>query len=198
MPCSTGSAAPRSWSTPLRGADGGVAGGPGPATAPARQHADGPPRGRRRPGAGALGPAGAPAVGGPAGAADHLAVPAPGHRGPAGARGHPAELLLALDDLAGRLRSGGTQPEVSGETRHLVGFTTREQADAFAAGAARRAGDEVEGPVPADADRWVGDVQWQVTVRVVEPPMSPAFDARIAGLHALADAHAGHLGGWEA
>ncbi|GAA4310672.1 ribonuclease E inhibitor RraB [Klenkia terrae] len=110
----------------------------------------------------------------------------------------PAELLLALDDLAGRLRSGGTQPEVSGETRHLVGFTTREQADAFAAGAARRAGDEVEGPVPADADRWVGDVQWQVTVRVVEPPMSPAFDARIAGLHALADAHAGHLGGWEA
>lgn len=110
----------------------------------------------------------------------------------------PAELLLALDDLAGRLRSGGARPEVSGETRHLVGFAGREQADAFADGAARRAGDEVEGPVPAEAGRWVEEVRWQVTVRVVEPPMSPAFDARIAGLHALADAHAGHLGGWQA
>lgn len=110
----------------------------------------------------------------------------------------PADLLLALDDLSGRLRSGGTPPEVSGETRHLVGFPTREQADAFAAGAARWAGDEVEGPVPAEPGRWVGDVQWQVTVRVTERPMTPAFDARIERLHGLADAYAGHLGGWEA
>ncbi len=110
----------------------------------------------------------------------------------------PADVLLALDDLAARLRSGGTAPEVSGETRHLVGFATREQADAFAAGAARRAGDEVGGPVPAEEGRWVDEVQWQVVVRVTEPPMSPAFDARIAGLHALADGLHGHLGGWEA
>ncbi|GHE07377.1 hypothetical protein GCM10011381_03230 [Klenkia taihuensis] len=110
----------------------------------------------------------------------------------------PADVLLALDDLAARLRSGGEAPEVSGETRHLVGFVTREQADAFAAGAARRAGDEVTGPVAAEEGRWVDEVQWQVTVRVTEPPMSPAFDARIAGLHALADGLHGHLGGWEA
>ena len=110
----------------------------------------------------------------------------------------PAELLLALDDLAARLRSGGAAVEPSGETRHLVGFANREQADGFAAGAARRAGDEVVGPVEAHPDRWVGDVHWEVTVRVTEAPMSPAFDARIAGLHALADTHAGHLGGWEA
>ncbi|SDO04894.1 hypothetical protein SAMN05660199_01208 [Klenkia soli] len=110
----------------------------------------------------------------------------------------PADLLLALDDLAGRLRSGGAPVEVSGETRHLVGFPTREQADAFVLGVTRRAGDEVEGPVAAEVGRWVGDVRWQVTVRVTERPMTPAFDARIAWLHALADAHAGHLGGWEA
>ncbi|MEI4271298.1 hypothetical protein TEK04_06150 [Klenkia sp. LSe6-5] len=115
-----------------------------------------------------------------------------------GAGATPAELLIALDDLAGRLRSGGTAPGPSDETRHLVGFATREQADAFTARAARRAGDEVVEPVPAEPGRWVGDVQWQVTVRVLEPPMTPAFDARIAWLHELADAHAGHLGGWEA
>ncbi|SCX54902.1 Regulator of ribonuclease activity B [Klenkia marina] len=110
----------------------------------------------------------------------------------------PAELLIALDDLAARLRSGGTAAGASDETRHLVGFAEREQADAFAAGAARRAGDEVVGPEPAVPARWVDGVRWQVTVRVLEPPMTPAFDARIAWLHELADAHAGHLGGWEA
>ena len=110
----------------------------------------------------------------------------------------PAELLIALDDLAGRLRSGGTAPGPSDETRHLVGFAEREEADAFAAVAARRADDEVVGPEPAAPGRWVDGVQWQVTVRVLEPPMTPAFDARIAWLHGLADTHAGHLGGWEA
>ncbi len=110
----------------------------------------------------------------------------------------PAELLLALDDLAGRLRSGGVRPEVSGETRHLVGFADPRAGRRVRRGCRAPGRRRGRGPGARRAGRWVGDVQWQVTVRVVEPPMSPAFDARIAGLHALADAHAGHLGGWQA